>query len=151
MIGSWVMYGTPSDALGTVNPWKCTVVGCVIWLFTTTRTLSPCRTRISGPGICPLKAIASTNDPGETSHLTSAAVSSKTFHPSWSVGRSGWLPVPAVSAGKASTPALWLLAISSADMGIEPDDPAPPEELMLMPPEELMLMPPEPGLAAPWE
>ena len=33
-----VMNGTPSMSLGTVRPWKCMIVGCVMSLCTTIRT-----------------------------------------------------------------------------------------------------------------
>jgi len=89
------------------------IVGCDMSLWTTISTWSPRFTRISGPGTVPLYAIASTNTPGEVSHLTSVAVRSKTFAPLSFRGSTGWFPCPSVSAGKAATPASCPSSISS--------------------------------------
>ena len=75
------MNGTPSIALGSVRPWKCSANGWSIWFCTKNRTRSPGSTVIRGPGTCPLKAIASTTLPGETSHWTRDTVRSNTFTP----------------------------------------------------------------------
>jgi hypothetical protein len=124
-IGSCVMNGTPSMSLGTVRPWKCNTVGCVISLWRMIRTLSPEAIRISGPGTVPLNAIASTDTPGEVSHWSSVAVSSNTFTPFSITGSSGSLPWPSVSAGKAATPASCPSSISSV-LTVPPLAPAEP-------------------------
>ena len=99
-------------SFGTVNPWKCRIVGWVISLRRMIRTWSPGLTRISGPGTVPLKPIASTNTPGLVSHRISSAVSSKTLTPFSVAGSSGLLPWESVSAGKASTLSRWPSSIS---------------------------------------
>ena len=52
-IGFWVRCGTPSMALRTRTPCQWTVVSSGSRFWTRTRTRSPWRTRISGPGILP--------------------------------------------------------------------------------------------------
>src|SRR3954451_19916841 len=83
-IGSWVMYGTPSMALGTSMPCQWTVVDCGSSFLTTMETLSPSLTLITGPGTWPLYVHALTVLPGSTCQSTIFAVRSNCFVPSGS-------------------------------------------------------------------
>src|SRR4051794_33117920 len=61
--------------------------------------------------------MASTDLPGSTSHLVTAAVTSKTLVPSGAtVGGNSWPPRPAVLAGKAAVRSCMALSIWSADI-----------------------------------
>src|SRR5215212_8218219 len=108
------MNGTPSWLFGTRNPCQCTTVLCGSSLVTLMRTLSPSVTRISGPGVTPLYAHASTKLPGVTSHCTTWQTRSKTLTSPSIVNSSGWPPNPSVAAGKAFIPSSCIASISSA-------------------------------------
>lgn len=110
------MNGTPSMALGTVSPWKCTAVDSGSRLWTRTRIRSPWRTRSSGPGIWPLKANASTTLPGETSQRTASVVSSKVFTPPATRGSRTCPPVRPVLAGNAFITASCMRSIATASI-----------------------------------
>ncbi len=89
------------------------------WLCRITRTRSPSRTRIWGPGTCPLYPHAVTCLPGLVSQSNTLAVSSKTLTPPTTVGASGWLPIRSVFAGNALIPASWCASISAARSWID--------------------------------
>src|SRR5579864_953837 len=80
--GGCVIPGTPSMELGVTSPWKWMDVDSGRLLWRTTFTLSPGLTLIVGPGTVPLYVHASTNVPGDTSHLTISVVRSNCLVPS---------------------------------------------------------------------
>src|SRR4051812_4877181 len=118
-------------------PCRCSDVDSGRLFFNTMRTLSPSLTRISGAGTTPLYVHASTNLPGETSHLTTLASRSNSLVPSArTLGSSRSPPCPAVLAGNWAATSAIILSISCHDMvvGVAPAlaVPSPPLALPIM-------------------
>ena len=72
--GGWVMCGTPSMPFGTRTPCQWIVVSCGSWFVNFTRSVSPRRTRIVGPGTVPLYAQTRSGFPSISASSVSAAV-----------------------------------------------------------------------------